>query len=121
MRKVIHMVGVLGSDNDGEVLAAARGIQRVLRSVNLSFGDLKSELERLFDPPETRYVPVPVDTVRERVVRLAEELAEYADFMHDHEARFVRDMLTKITANDGFKMTPKQSNWFAALYAKYAT
>jgi len=103
------MVGLLGSDYDGEVVAAARQIKRLLESKGLSFGDLvclvsggSTELE-----------------LANELVSMAESILVNESMMRAHEARFVRDVVARARVWLGFKMSDKQARWFSYLYAKY--
>jgi hypothetical protein len=44
LARIVAMIGLLGSSNDGEVIAAARAIQRALASAGCNFADLKKAL-----------------------------------------------------------------------------
>lgn len=103
------MVGLLGSDHDGEVVAAARQIRRLLESKGLSFGDLVSLVtgaSKALEPAN-------------ETLSMVEAILANESMMRDHEARFVRDIGARIRAWPAFRMTAKQANWFSFLYAKY--
>jgi hypothetical protein len=107
------MVGLLRSDHDGEVVAAARQIRRLLESKRLTFGDLVA----LVGGPES--VKGRAATVKNGTWEMAERILENELMMRPHEIRFVKDVAARSQAWAHFRMTPKQSGWFSYLYARY--
>jgi hypothetical protein len=104
------MVGLLGSDHDGEVLAAARQIRRLLESKGLSFGDLVALVEGKAKPV----------ALGGGLVRMAEAILRNESMMREHESQFVRDVRLRLECTGGnWKMTEKQARWFSFLYARY--
>jgi hypothetical protein len=108
------MVGMLGSDHDGEILAAVRSIRRLLESEKMTFGDLvvlvtggkvsaQSEV--------TRY---------DGLAGMAANILHNAARMKSHEIRFVQSIMTQATLNPHMRMTEKQAKWFSWLFDHYA-
>lgn len=113
MRKIVQLIGLLGSDNDYEVVSAARAIRRTLTANTLTFGDLKAILDEAIDPHH-----VGRDMIRVYVRQLRQSV-NYA-MMMDDERRFVKDISMRFSVDPEFRMTERQTNWFYSLYAKYA-
>jgi hypothetical protein len=107
------MLGLLGSDSDGEVLAAARAIKRLLETQGLTFGDLVN----LVHAPVASSAPVVLRGDPDLVL-MAESILRNALMLKAHELKFVRDVKARARI-DHFYMTPKQANWFSYLYARY--
>lgn len=106
------MVGLLGSDHDGEVIAAARKIRSLLESKKLSFGDLVA----LVTGELPAYALEPVN----ELALMAESILENSAMMRDHEIRFVQDIRARARARPKFRMTEKQASWFSYLYARFS-
>jgi hypothetical protein len=104
------MVGMLGSEQDGEVLAAARAIRRLLQSEGLTFGDLVSLVSGGQKAELAQY---------DGLAGMAAALLNQAGRMKAHELRFVQSIMTRATLTPYFRMTEKQANWFAMLWDKY--
>ena len=113
MRKIVQLMGLLGSDNDYEVVSAARAIRRTLTANTLTFGDLKAILDEAIDPHH-----VGRDMIRVYVRQLCQSI-HYA-MMLDHERRFVKDISMRFSVDPEYRLTGPQENWFYSLYAKYA-
>lgn len=113
MRKIVQLMGLLGSDNDHEVVSAARAIRRTLNANMLTFGDLKAILVELLDPQH-----VGKDMLRIYVRQLRQSI-NYA-MMQDHERSFVKDISMRFSVDPDYRLSEKQENWFYHLYAKYA-
>jgi hypothetical protein len=113
MRKIVQLVGLLGSDNDHEVVSAARAIRRTLKANALTFGDLKAILVELLDPQH-----VGKDMLRIYVRQLRQSI-NYA-MMQDHERSFVKDISMRFSVDPEYRLSEKQENWFYHLYAQYA-
>jgi hypothetical protein len=128
--KLAKMLGVLGSDRDGEVLAAARAIRVLLQGKGLSFADLveafreeDSGVPARVEPERPMWNKV-VDPAAEGTSNMAEAILRNGEMLREHELRFVKGMFMQAQAAiiGGFEMKPlteKQSNWFSFLFAKY--
>lgn len=111
--RLAKMIGLLGSDQDGEVLAAARATRRLLESERLGFGDLVALVGGLdIGMIESR------QNVSE-LVAMADSILDNAAMLRKHELGFVRDIRAKAAAWHGFQMTEKQARWFGYLFARY--
>lgn len=106
------MVGLLGSDHDGEVVAAARQIKRVLESKGLSFGDLVNLIEG------SKSGSVAVREQASGLAAMADSILANVVMMKP-QSQFVHDIKMRASSWSGFQMTEKQARWFSFLYAKY--
>jgi hypothetical protein len=113
MRKIVQLMGLLGSDYDQEVISAARAIRKTLNANGLTFGDLKAIMIDLLDPQH-----VGKDMMRVYVRQLRQSI-NYA-MMQDYERHFVKDISMRFSVDPEYKLTEKQENWFFSLYARYA-
>lgn len=107
------MVGMLGSDQDGEVLAAVRAIRRLLESEKMTFGDLVTIISggKVSAASEvTRY---------DGLAGMAANILRNAAKMKSHEIRFVQSIMTQATLNPYMRMTEKQAKWFSWLFDHY--
>lgn len=107
------MLGMLGSAQDGEVLAAARAVKRLLESEGLTFGDL---VDLVGGAKATRREVANYDGL----AGMAATILQNAGLMKAHEVAFVQSIMTRATLTPYFKMTEKQANWFSLLFDKYA-
>lgn len=107
------LLGLLGSDQDGEVLAAARAIKRLLETQGLSYGDLVN----LVHNPQATSSPTVVRGDPD-LVSMADSILRNTLMLKAHELKFVREVKARARL-DHFYMTPKQANWFSYLYARY--
>jgi len=111
------MAGLLFSDMDGEVVAAARAIRRTLEANKMSVHDFMDMIEQSKDPHKTF---TNIKTYRDETIAMAQEiLTNAADIMADHELRFVHDIKSRFIVDEGYSMSEKQSRWFSYLYAKF--
>jgi hypothetical protein len=92
--RIIKMIGMLGSDADGEVLAAAHLIKQHLSNHNLTFGDLKNVLSGSLTITKTVYVEKEPD--RNRLYDLAVSLINRTYRMQPHEAKFIHEVCTSL-------------------------
>ena len=114
--KVIAMIGLLGSENDGELVAAARAIQRLLAANGQTFGDLKAALA---PAREGRVIVVEREPTRHRQMDTADELLVVVEYMHSHERGFIEQMHRRLSESVTFQMSERQENWFYLLHARY--
>jgi len=109
--KIIHLIGLIGSQYDTECLAAARGIARILHSEKASFGDLVTALGGSNEDDS--------DWTRSVVLARFEMLCAQSEKMQGHEYRFVWQVRDRMLADQDYALSPKQAAWFAQLCAKY--
>lgn len=121
--RLAKIAGLLFSDQDGEVVSAARMIRRMFSAAGLSAHDFV----RMFEVVDTRevvkYVEVEVDVGRERlneIVKMSDMMLANEEMMAKHERRFIRSMRVAAFGSTDFEMTQRQAQWFAALFTKYA-
>ena len=111
--KIGKMLGMLGSEYDGEIVAAARQIGRLLASQKMTFADLV----QAFNGSQKTSKNVRASP-QDQVMAMVDAILENEMLMRDHELRFVKDFEARLYA--GYKFTDKQIKWFHFLYAKYA-
>jgi hypothetical protein len=144
--KIARLIGLLGSDYEGEIINAARAIRQLLESKGLTFADLKQTVEK----PALPAVPEPRERRRdwdeeederrrerqrrawdEEVERRRAEQQQRNDVIVEarailrhslrllpHELKFVKQMLAQAEFTRR-AMTEKQANWFAYLVSRY--
>jgi hypothetical protein len=99
-------IGMLGSDYDGEVLAAASALKRCLRKENVTFASLASRISGMHHSMgQQKYSTVDV-------VEVARQMLQDGD-LSDKEACFVFEMMGR--AEEGHQMSARQVDWFNAL------
>lgn len=106
------MIGLLGSDQDGEILAAVRQMRRLLESNKMSFGDLVNMVQN------SNGAPAPAKRGNQ-FADMAWAILENEDMLRDHELRFAKSMYAHFLSDPNYKMTEKQARWFSYLYAEY--
>jgi len=143
--KLSKLIPLLASDQDGEVVATARAIQRLLKTAGADLHDIVAALEK----PHTETVVIYRDKiiVREKVVYrdppatvssieepelpggyTFKDVRTTADRlldptwceMNEVETKFVRSIRDSAHKHKGkFHMSPKQANWFRRLVDEY--
>lgn len=105
------LLRLLASDKPGEVIAAARALQRVLRSVGCDLHDLAQAIE--LSPPARAYEQraAKQDDLDWRAA--AKFCASYIDLLPDRERAFVRTM----TCWSGEPST-KQRAWLMSIHER---
>jgi len=127
--KLGKLIGLFGSDQDGEVLGAVRAAGRALKANGLDWHDLATALER-----EPRIVVIR-ETLPERysyrppphwrpqrddagLLAMAKWLLEQdQEPLTDREGSFVKNMFEQLAWTRS-RPTEKQAMWLRALYAK---
>ena len=101
--KLSMLIPRLASDQDGEVVAVARAIGRVLASHRLDWHDLAAGIARDRAPPG-------VIALR----RVADDLCRVADRLSPRERAFLDNAVALLAA---FRdLTPKQEKWLRDLH-----
>jgi hypothetical protein len=103
-----QLIRLLGSDRDGEVVAAARALKRTLATAGQDFHDLAVGIERLAAGAQTARREVAVDWRA-----IAQWLVEHRARLTPKEQIFVRDM-----TNWGAEPTERQFAWLLALFER---
>jgi hypothetical protein len=110
---------MIGSDYDGEVIAAANALKKCLKSENISFADLAS---RLIGGPNNKYEsssdikrPKP-DQKATNNISFAKQML-FEGNLSPKEHKFVSDILSMLER--GRQMSEKQSDWFDALARRH--
>jgi hypothetical protein len=138
--RLMKLVRMLSSPNDGEVLNAARALERTLKANGHSFHSLAGAIagqivevtkvvERVVE--KEKIVEVEVERIVERVVqvevdhscetwiRVGRGLLK-SGRLAMHEQQFVEDMVRRFELWPEFQPSPKQVHWFAKLYRRCA-
>jgi hypothetical protein len=112
-------MAMIGSDYDGEVIAAANALKKCLKSENISFADLAS---RLISGPNNKSESSS-DFKRPKTEQKADDKLSFAKQMlfegtlSPKEHKFISDMLSLLER--GRQMSEKQSDWFEALVRRH--
>jgi hypothetical protein len=120
--KLARLLGMLGSDYEGEILNAVSAIKQLLEAKGLTFGDVVATvskppaLRRHHDDDYDDYQQPEYDA--KEVVVMAKKLLLYEEDLKPHELKFVKQMKTR--AMLGILMTEKQTKWFAFLVGHYS-
>jgi hypothetical protein len=109
-RRLAKFIGLLGSEHDGEVVQAAHAIRRLLIAQGKSFPDLMQVVAG---------DGLDVGSPAWDYVAKADDILANRESMKSHELEFVRNMRARFQINSQFRMSDKQANWFAVLFAKY--
>jgi hypothetical protein len=99
VRKLTKLMRLLGTDKDGELLAAVAAIGRVLLASDMGFSDLADVVEAGFKPKRqqpTRWTPPAPDP------DYWESLAWYAHFHRQHLATSDRDYVHDVLLGHHF-------------------
>jgi hypothetical protein len=109
------MFGMLGSDHDGEVLAAVSAIKRRMDLCKVTFGDLANMIAG--ENVSERIIYVERDSP---LAEMAEVILENGrDALSPREKQFVEQMLSRFQVNPDFSMSDKQTNWFTSLHSRF--
>ena len=119
--KLSKLIPMLSTDQDGELVAAARAIGRALQGVGLDFHDLAHAFDtpRIVERVVYRDRPVPTkpaDAPPETWGELAQWLKIRSRKLQQHEADFIRDMAAQAWISR--EPSEKQKNWMRSLYSK---
>ncbi len=110
LRRVAAIIPRLGSDHDGEIIAAAKALERTLASANHGFSDLADAI--LPPPPITPPLKKPATDWKQA----ARWCAVYGvGVLTDRELEFVDDL----AASKGFRtLSVRQDAWLASILSK---
>jgi hypothetical protein len=108
-------MAMIGSDYDGEVIAAANALKKCLKSENISFADLANRLvsgpNKYESSADFKPKPKPSNNVL-----LAKEML-FEGNLSPKEHKFVSDILSMLER--GRQMSEKQADWFDALARRH--
>jgi hypothetical protein len=108
-------MAMIGSDFDGEVIAAATALKRCLKTEGISFADLAARLVGGPSKYDTKSdftpKPKPVNNIL-----LAKQML-FEGNLSPKEHKFVSDMLSMLER--GRQMSERQSDWFEALTRRH--
>ncbi len=114
--QIAKLIPLLATEHDGEVVATARAIDRILKREGL---DLHSLVEVLCEPKPVAFVPPPPSPEKEP--ETWGEIARWcrtrdAGDLSNKERKFVWDMVRR--AGTGVQPTDKQLKWLHAIHMK---
>jgi hypothetical protein len=113
--KLSKLIPLLGSDQPGEVVAAATAIHRTLQSAGCDFHDLVAMIES--PPAAAGRSRQDFDSgPRGNLQRIAECCLHYTGVLSPKEASFVRQMHATIFL--GRNISTKQRSWLESIYIK---
>ena len=118
-------MAMIGSDYDGEVLAAANALKKCLKSENISFADLAARLvvgpfqdyksNSKYDT-KSDFKSKPKPRQKANNILLAKQML-FVGNLSPKEHKFVSDILSMLER--GRQMSEKQSDWFEALARRH--
>jgi hypothetical protein len=110
-------VAMIGSDYDGEVIAAANALKKCLKSENISFADLAARLVGGPNKYESSadFKPKSKPKTNNNISFAKQMLFE--DNLSLKEHKFVSDILSMLER--GRQMSQKQTDWFEALARRH--
>jgi hypothetical protein len=109
------VLGMLGSDHDGEVIAAGRRAQMLLRSAGLTWFQVLGQPAPAEEPPPWEDPPFDRDEAR-RMVKTCLEVnaADNGERYEEYELKFLKDIRSQLRR--GRKLSEKQMAWLERLY-----
>jgi hypothetical protein len=110
--RIGQLVRLLGSDRNGEVIAAAMALQRTLRNAGADLHYLADVAERALQQPAIPPPAPDVDQDDEDVADLVRFCAQNYAQLTDRERGFVGNMHALLRREGGaFAPSEKQANW----------
>lgn len=109
--RLARLAGLLFSDIDGEVVAAARAIRRVLDAEGRTPHDFMAMVAGGAASDDEDY--------RRNVLEMILKILSGTGSMRDRELQFVQQMRNSLAASPDFRMTTKQASWLVSLYNRY--
>lgn len=125
--KLMKLIRLLSSDKDGEVLAAVRGIERILKSEGKSFHELADvlagkivEVTKVVERVRVERVEVTVEVEHscEEWIWAADQLIA-TEKLAGHELNFVRDMGMRFKLHPNYVPSPRQIKWMVDLLNRH--
>lgn len=122
------LIGMLGSEHDGERLNAARLLDRTLKSEGASFGDLSTRVSHGGDGDmrvvyvdryhETQREPERVNPAKAMAQKILDIGGKRVTRI---ERRFLLDMIRSCDMAGWYQLTSAQANWLTMLEKQYCT
>jgi hypothetical protein len=112
--KLSKLIPLLGSDQPGEVVAAATAIHRTLQSAGCDFHDLVAAIEK--PSPAARPRSEFHESDRPEIHVMAEFCYRRRDMLDEKHRPFIEKMSRY--ALNGWYITENQTNYLASLYTK---
>jgi hypothetical protein len=115
--RIGQLVRLLGSNQDGEVVDAARAINRTLASNGTDLHHLADVIEHGLQHPALPPPPPPPPDPMDEILDMLNTCMCWLDVFNDYEAKFLKQMHF-FAGRDGraFRMTEKQAAWLRSLY-----
>jgi hypothetical protein len=111
-------MAMIGSDFDGEVLAAANALKKCLKSENISFADLADRLVgNIKYESSSDFRPKPKSRQKANNKILLAKQMLFEGNLSPKEHKFISDILSMLEC--GRQMSEKQSDWFDALARRH--
>lgn len=139
-KRLADLVGMLGTDSDGERANAANFLARKMAQEGLSFGDLTAiirgeisgaapervvfrDVYRDRDPDQFHDRENPAGEIARTVLKHASAtMVLQGQFLSYMEWRFVRDMVRQCEMSGGrYRLSQSQTEWLTKLAAQYST
>lgn len=112
--KLSKLIPLLGSDQPGEVVAAATAIHRTLQSAGCDFHDLVAVIE---SPPPAAQPRSEFDSGSEiDPLEMAEFCCRHMAILKDKERQFVQQMQRNAALE--WRISERQGQWLADIYRK---
>lgn len=112
--KLSKLIPLLGSDQPGEVVAAATAIHGLLKKAGCDFHDLVTAIE---SPPSAARSAAEYDSgPRGNLQRIADFCIHHVAALNPKEATFVRQMHAMIFV--GREISTRQRDWLESIYIK---
>lgn len=109
------LLRMLSSDQDGEVLAAVRALDRALKAAGKSFNDLAEMLSG-----KVVFVEAPKTVSRHYAEACRWLLKEHEKALTEKETNFIKDMERRFKFDMDFTPSPKQAAWFTLIVKRMA-
>jgi hypothetical protein len=111
--RIGQLVRLLGSDKDGEIVAAATAINRTLIAAGSDLHHLANVAERALQRPPPA-PPRPWSAAE--IIRFC---AAHDGLLNDRESQFIWSMEGQVfRLGESFEPSEKQRGWLAAIYVK---
>lgn len=111
--KLVKLLGMLGSTHDGEVVAAARAAERMLKEAGITWAELFSDSQPV-EPVQASYEATHSDYYQDEIIRrMVDECIRYGEKFTKWETNFLHSL--KLQKH----FTPKQISMLEALYEQH--
>lgn len=104
LNKICQALLLLESDKDGEVVAAANGLRRILKSNDMTMYDVVELIKGHADNP------------RQQAFDIVAAVDQCGRALSPKEFTFIRSIKNKMATNTEYFPTPKQLQWVLDIY-----